>query len=309
MDITEKKQILVVKGIEGFCDRLAVLAYCIRYCIVNDALLCVDWRDNMWGQRTLDFDSYFDLINVNTISIEDAVKTIDENTTYFPTVWNKREVEQVPTDTSSFEKYKLGFDKEYTKINADIVVHNGCGNREWHYENILCNIRFKKHISDAIIERIKHIRGPYTVIHLRGSDRMKKMATVEETIADAVSEYEALMPYQKRRVFVISDMKDMIAEWKKLFPESMVPLDNYAVHKIENTREGTHKLDKYALEYFNITKHDLIMDTLADFIIICFSNQIISSCKPSYFYTMGKNIKNYSGGISRWLDYYSPEMD
>ena len=57
-------QILLLKGWEGFADRLQVLSHCINYCKVNQAAICVDWRDNMWGQETFDFHDYFEIIGI-----------------------------------------------------------------------------------------------------------------------------------------------------------------------------------------------------------------------------------------------------
>ena len=44
--------VVVFKGIEGWCDRLQVLAHCFAYCRKFNTALCVDWDDAIWcGMR------------------------------------------------------------------------------------------------------------------------------------------------------------------------------------------------------------------------------------------------------------------
>ena len=58
------QQILVVKGWEGFADRLQALSHCMNYCIKYNAAICIDWRDYMWGQDNEDFSDYFEIVGI-----------------------------------------------------------------------------------------------------------------------------------------------------------------------------------------------------------------------------------------------------
>jgi hypothetical protein len=113
----KSKQIVVLKGAAGFCDRLQVLSYCVQYCLKNDAILCVDWRDNFWGQGKLDFSDYFDLIDIETISLNDVLNKINNETKIYPAAWNYDEIKSVPNNTHDFNRFVLKFDKELEKID------------------------------------------------------------------------------------------------------------------------------------------------------------------------------------------------
>ena len=63
------RQILLVKGWEGFGDRLQVVTGCIKYCLHHNASICVDWRDYMWGQDKTDFTDYFEIMGVQSVPL------------------------------------------------------------------------------------------------------------------------------------------------------------------------------------------------------------------------------------------------
>ena len=68
------KQVVVVKGCEGFADRLQSLSHCLQYCLQNNAAICVDWRDDLWGQQTRDFADYFEVVDVSYLTLDDVAQ-------------------------------------------------------------------------------------------------------------------------------------------------------------------------------------------------------------------------------------------
>jgi hypothetical protein len=304
----KSKQIVVLKGAAGFCDRLQVLSYCVQYCLKNDAMLCVDWRDNFWGQGKLDFSDYFDLIDIETISLNDVLNKINNETKIYPAAWNYDEIKSVPNNTHDFNRFVLKFDKELEKIDADVLVNNGHGDRTWFFENIVHNIKFKPDITEIIVNRIKNIKLPYTVVHLRGTDRLNNVS-ITESIKPGIENFEKLAPYNKSSVYLISDMKGLVDAWREKYPDSMLVLDDYASFKIDNVEnKGTHMLEKRVLNFYKVTKHELNLDTLTDFVIMAFSDCSVGNNKDSYFTLMAKKLSTYGvNGISKWLNGYIPD--
>ena len=77
--------------------------------------------------------------------------------------------------------------------------------------------------------------------------------------------------------------------------------------KINNSTVGTHQLSKENLELYNITKHELNINTIYNFMIIVYSDWSIGN-NNSYFWRMARYINDVGiNKYSKWLNSYIPD--
>jgi hypothetical protein len=299
--MAEKQHILVLKGWEGFADRLQVLTDSIHYCVVNRATICVDWRDYMWGQSEMDFSDYFDIIGLQTIPLSEVVDKLKGGATITPPVWTPELLASRPTESIHYENFNVKFEK-YNKFDSDIVVINGKGLRTWHVDHLINNIKIKDSLVPSIVEKLSELRLPYTAIHLRGTDRL-----TDDSLRSIYTEYESLAPHLKARVFVISDMKEILQEWMKQYPDSLVIDKDPCVLKLPSTKLATHMYEGEALEFYGVTKHELNLNTITDFLVLAFANTTYGN-KQSVFTGMGKVMRQGGvDGVAKWLGGFIPQ--
>jgi hypothetical protein len=303
----EGQQIVVMKGWEGFADRLQVLSHCLHYCIIHKAAICVDWRDDMWGQEKLDFSDYFEIIGIPVVSLSNVIQLVKGGASVYPSAWNLETISSVPNESTHFDQYKLTFNNDYKRINSRIVINNTKAYRVWHLDNLISNIRLKKSISDIISSRVKNLERPYTVIHLRGTDRLSNLS-LEDAIKPAVDKIKLQPPHIVKRMYIISDMDSMINLWKTKFPQTKKLYNDSEIYKLPDETNGTHQLPKEVLQFYNIKKHNMNIDTITDFLIICFATWSFGNSKESTYTSLAK-FMNQGGvlGISKWLHGFHPK--
>jgi hypothetical protein len=295
-------QIVVLKGWEGFGDRLQVLSHCLEYCKANNAALCVDWRDPMWGQGDMNFDDYFEIIDVPTVAIEDVAAYAKNGASVSPPAWTMEQIAAPPTAATHFANYDTAFDKEYSMIDADIVMMSCRGHRTYHLSNLVQNMRFTRPVAREIASGLAEVRAPYTVAHLRGTDRLK-----DSTLAEVVAAYEALPEHNRLRCYVISDMKPLATDFLNTHPEAKRYKREPVIYKIPATKEGTHFLSKEVLDVYGVTKRQMILESLQDFILIAFSSWDVGSSE-SVFLKMGKFLRQAGPeGVAKWTHGWKPE--
>jgi hypothetical protein len=303
----EVQQIVVMKGWEGFADRLQVLSHCLQYCIVHKAAICVDWRDYMWGQEKLDFSDYFEIIGIPVVSLSDVVQLVKGGASVYPSAWDLETISSVPNESTRSDQYELTFNNDYKRINSQIVISNTKGYRVFHLDNLISNIRLTTSIAHIISSRFRNLERPYTVIHLRGTDKLSlSNLSLENSIKPAVDEITLQKPHILKRMYIISDMDLMFNLWKNKFPQTKKLYDS-EIYKLPNNTKATHQLPKEILQFYNIKKHNMNIDTITDFLIICFANWTFGNSKESTYTGMAK-FMNQGGvlGISKWLHGFHP---
>jgi hypothetical protein len=301
------QQIVVMKGWEGFADRLQVLSHCLHYCKLHNAAICIDWRDYMWGQESLDFSDYFEIINVPVVTLSDVIERVKQGAVISPPAWTLETLSVVNNESLRFKEYECEFNNSYDRIDAEIIVTNCKGIRTYHIDNLISNIRLKKNIAEIISSRLQNVEIPYTVIHLRGTDRLAE-SSLEDSIKPAVELIKVQPPHINARMYVISDMKQMVDMWVDYFPQTKKLYSDYEIYKLpDNLRSGTHKMTKEVLEFYGLKKHNMNIDTIFDFIVISFSKWCFGNSKESTYTKMGKFI-GQSGkiGVSKWLGGFYP---
>ena len=297
------QQIVVVKSGAGFVDRLQALSHIIEYCLVNKAVLCVDWRDYSWGQGQWDFHDFFEILGIYTIPIDIVARIV--NAKVIPACWTNELIKNPLQKQNYTEEYRGPIMQEgYKKIEGDIIVTNCRNYRYYHTRNILTNIRFKKNISDLIQQRLLNYYLPATVVHLRGTDRF-----TPDVIDVLIKEYNLLDEQSKKHVYHISDSVELMNEWNKKVPHSQLCIKNCSVLQITDTaKKATHLMDSTELKSFGINKYDLIIDSLADFVALTFATSAVGQTKSLYF-DVARKLAQYGGpeAIAAWLNGYKPQ--
>ena len=299
------QQIVVMKSGAGFVDRLQALSHIIEYCLVNKAVLCVDWRDYSWGQGQWDFHDFFEILGIYTIPIDIVARIV--NATIVPACWTNELIKNPLQKHIYTEEYRGPIMQEgYKKIEGDIIVTNCKGYRYYHTRNILTNIRFKKNISDLIKQRLSDYHLPATVVHLRGTDRF-----TPDVIDVLVKEYNLLDEQSKKCVYHISDSVELMNEWTLKIPHSQLCNKNCSILRITDTeKKATHLMNSSELKSFGIRKYDLIIDSLADFVALTFATSAVGQTKSVYF-EVARKLAQYGGpeAIAAWLNGYKPQTE
>jgi hypothetical protein len=294
----QKQQILVLKGWEGLADRLQSLSHCMNYCIKFNAAICVDWRDYMWGQGKSNFSDYFQIVGIPVVSLETVLKRIEEGAKVNPPAYTYSHLEAPPAEIIHFSEFASKIDNNCLKQEGDIIVHNSKGTRMWHLSNLIQNLRIAEEIRPSIISKLSRLYLPYTSIHLRGTDRK-----TDSTLKFVSDNYDQLPPHAKARSYIISDMSSLTEEWLALHPESHIIDETAPVLKIPPGKQGTHMLLEEVLEFYGITKHELNINTITDFLVIAFASWGVGHGESTFtrlatFLRQGGAI-----GVGKWLDW------
>ena len=312
-DTKKFDQILVMKGFEGFCDRLQVLSDCIEYCHKNNCHLCVDWRDSLWGQEKKDFSDYFHLNNIYSATIDDAVTLIENGGSIFPQ-WTVEELKEPLKDIVHYSKKPdLIFNGNYAKLPYDVLVHNCNGNRTYHAKNIISFISLNYDIASIIKHRIRNLTFPYCAVHLRTTDRIMVDRNCPDKIINIVKftvKKFMRMPEEKRRVVVVlSDSaqakQDFIRLASLASPKAYITSIKNNIDTLPENNAGTHQLGPDYLKENNVTKHEMNIDTLTDFMILCLADCSVFNNIKSLFSSMPNFIKDNSEkyAMKKWLHY------
>jgi len=297
----EQQQILVVKGWEGFADRLQALSHCMNYCIKYKAAICIDWRDYMWGQGTEDFSDYFEIVGIPVVPLATVLSRVTAGASINPIAYTYDLLREPPSQVIHFTEFQSKIDNSCLKQEGNIIVHNSKGTRMWHLSNLIQNIRVAESARKQIIQQLSGLQLPYTSIHLRGTDRK-----TDTTIAHVASGYAALPPHAKVRSYVITDMRTLAEEWIQKNPESKYVNENAPVLKIAPVTQGTHMLAAEVLEFYGITKRELNLNTIADFLVIAFASWGAGHGESTFTKLASFMRQGGSIGVSKWLD-WSPD--
>ena len=295
------QQILVVKGWEGFADRLQALSHCMNYCIKYNAAICIDWRDYMWGQDKEDFSDYFEIVGIPVVSLATVLSRVTAGAIVNPPAYTYDLLRDPPSQVMHFPEFQSKIDNSCPKQEGDIIVHNSKGLRMWHLSNLIKNIRVAESARKQIIQQLSGLQLPYTSIHLRGTDRK-----TETTISYVTSGYAVLPPHAKVRSYVITDMRVLAEEWIQKNPESRFVNENAPVLKIPPGTQGTHMLAAEVLEFYGITKRELNLNTIADFLVIAFASWGAGHGESTFTKLASFMRQGGSIGVGKWLN-WSPE--
>ncbi|MEK9556155.1 MAG: hypothetical protein VW352_06900 [Gammaproteobacteria bacterium] len=311
---------VMLKGMEGFGDRLQTLLQAIRYATVTKRTLIIDWRDNNWaGSTQINADYYFKLNtlpNFNLESFSIYYQHQGSELTVFPTAWKNYVLER--PDESFIYKDIFQIDPEdliwqicqweREDLIEDIVILPGVRKRSWRYSDF-ASISF----APWILQNLKKYGADndiryrsYNCVHLRAgskswaggnpgthpnySEMIKtKFPDCDSYLANVFSDFnEKKLGEKKLRTLVLSDSKWLSDVW----------IDTYGIgESIDNTldvdfRGATNvmKLDDRELSTKGLERTLLNFLAIRDFHLLLNAN-LIAHDGVSLFSTMADRIR------------------
>jgi hypothetical protein len=289
----DKPKYLLVKGWCGFADRLQCMSAAIKYANKHKRIICVDWTDSIWKGDTpnMNFDTFFDMTceGISTIPLDELLQKQNELSIY-PSVW-KDQLEKKP-DLYMYEKpYQIDLDSNPT-YKEDILVYTSTELRTYHKDNICNCIRVKEPYRSYIIEKLKEYQGYKTVVHLRGSDRVKP-DKYEEYIK---KNFEPKMKKNKNgTVLIVSDTESLFKYFQEKYPDSVVRTPNTSYTSSSDAGKPLHQDG-------SIDKYDFNTQTLIDFFIIMYANECIHD-ESSLFSKVSRFIRSTDDKYKQILNY------
>lgn len=274
--------VLVFRGLEGWCDRLQVLAHCLAYCKKFNASLCVDWDDGVWGAGEFDFNTCFELEGVKTMTKLQVLKLVATGRMDVrPSCWDLKKMAVHLHNETYKDEYIGEFMKfEIEKAPGDVLVTNGKGDRKWDVRDIVTHLRFKPAVLEGIKTRLKDFDPNSVVIHLRGTDRPDSKGNFTEKAIKAI-QHLAIPPHQ---VYVITDQRDLWEKFSAGFPGCRLANPTTRIMDIPpSSAQGTHQIDPKELRKLGIRKWDMMLDLLADWVALVSAQTAIGREESTYF--------------------------
>jgi len=273
--------VLVFKGIEGWCDRLQVLAHCLEYCEKFNSALCVDWSDGVWGAGEFDFHDCFDLEGVKVMTKQQVLRLVASGRVDVrPKCWDFTKIAYPMWNIVNADEYVgefMGF--EVLKAEGDVLVTNGKGARYWDLRVICRHLRFKPEVLKGVQERLKDFDPNSIVVHLRGTDRPDAEGTYTEKAVEAVKR-TGIPPQQ---VYVVTDQKELWEAFQKGIPEARLVNPNTNIFKIPPSVHGTHQTHPDTLKKVGVRKWDMMLDLLADWTALLTCATAMGRSESTYF--------------------------
>ena len=259
---------LISKGWEGFCDRLQALSHSVNMALRYNRILCVDWEDRIWSHDGSGFYRYFDLVDLPYVTSADQ---IPGHLKVFPSFWRGRF--SYKTDEWLYKiKNELLFDPLEGKHFEPVWVHPCVGLRTYDIPQLILHLRFTAETAADVHGLVDKVSGELPVVHLRGTDR----AVSEESWA-------ALRGKLPRACIVISDDAVLARRWCEESPDSVLLTDTL----VEGTIAG-HKLEPSKLEQQGLTKHQMNIRLLSDFVVLARAKEAYTLNENSLFFKMAR---------------------
>ena len=319
---------VVLKGVEGFCDRLQCLLQAIEYASQTGRILVVDWRDEHWSHnQSVKFCEYFYINGVKNIDIEDFLEFFNQNKNslgVIPKAWKNEMNNFNFIEFMSNKNFRLNENQAIlheisngckADFEEEIVVYPGRGFRKSTYFLTNClslSKELKENILNFSSQKNLYYRS-YDVIHLRGGSKKWLGGNVADysPVKDLHNQWQNADEYIKAiwdiykslksslPLYLISDSSKLIEIWLKKYNCGLA-LPNLVSTKVREC--GIHKLKPQDLLGINSPKKkDLNYECIRDFIIMLNSNFLIGD-DVSYFSKVAFKIKKLGIVITKFPD-------
>jgi len=308
-----QKKFTLLKGCEGFGDRLQCLLQAIEYSEVTGRTLVVDWRDEHWCHEDgKGFDNYFEIEGMETMKIEDFIKVFRERgMECMPAPWgeswhHKNEISKCYKreymEEGKNETWRKIINGEQKDFGEEIVIHTGTGARS-------CNADYcrRLRLKEYIIREIRtHARqklinkGEYACMHLRGGSKHFCGARTNNMKAhiEMIKKWPTLTSYldylekkfretseisDENRLLIVSDVEKLAESMKRRYSHAEI-IKHSCSSYFEET--GVHMIR----ENIGVAKEKIIKETIRDFNLMLNSKVIISD-GSSLYSNMAKRIQ------------------
>lgn len=168
----------LLKGAEGFGDRLQCLLQAIQYCEVTSRTLVIDWRDSNWTQdQSVKLTDFFNIKKIKTQTIQDFLQHTWGSQSINPISWRNK-LADINFENYIYEPdYNHGDNSIFSKIcknkildfRENIVVYPSVYFRVYRY-SFFYYLQFNESIISIFLKKLKEHnleRGQYNCIHLR----------------------------------------------------------------------------------------------------------------------------------------------
>lgn len=289
----------LMKGKEGFGDRLQCLLQGIKYAEKTNRHLVLDWRDDDWcHDKNEDVSKYFTIQKNSEFTREsffEYYRKHRESLTVAPRDW----VDKITDE--NYQKYiykkNLQFGKgnpilakiaknEIPDFPQDIVVYPSVGDRNWTW-NYISKLKLSNMMETEILctyLKLGMIPRKYNVIHMRGGSkawngghvnqkRLREKINVKFPTKDSYFDF-LFKKYQKLDtslpLLLLTDYGPMATEWVDRY-KCGVPISD--THNNFFKKCGTHKIQPHEMK--GLSKQTLCVETLRDFSLMINSNALV----------------------------------
>ena len=284
---------LLVKAWHGFGDRFQCLKMALDFAINNKVPILIDWSDSIWSHGSETFYQYFS-IDLPTFKIGD----IPQDATIFPPFWKDMLSLQLTERIINDHKDEIEVDgnANFFKRNfdTDVVVYTSVGFRHV-YPDFSPFANIFKVIHPVVLHKIRERNQKYRLenkigIHLRGTDRTNRVDK-ERRMTELNIRLVGLGLISGQEFIAVSDDPEFIKMWKSRYSFPVLT-------EVGNLggREGVH--NKRANDLF-ISKNELNIDLLVDFLTLGLCKKVVSTSKDSRF---GQEAERIHSQIKRILE-------
>ena len=318
-----RQRLVVLKGAEGFADRIQCLMQAIRYASATGRTLVVDWRDEDWVHDPSEpLSDYLNIEGHDTLPIADLLDQLRHDPSprsVFPEAWSDHLLTdqfnafmrdapfKLPENGACIDLIAKG---KRADFDADLVIYPGVGERTYQYSS-LNQIRLSPWIEAGIQDFAKahQIReSEFDLVHLRGgsktwmggfvADRSPVKAehsqwnSAEDYLKPIWEVYEHLLTHvsEKLPLYVMSDTPQLIELWQQTY-QCGKAIPNLV--RGDLTESGIHKLRK---SQTRISKRDINFECLRDFTLML-NSRILVGDGVSLFSLMALHCKNSGARI------------
>lgn len=284
---------VVLKGVQGWGDRLQCLLHAIWYASATGRHLVIDWRDNDWCHEPIPLSQYFTITGVPTLDLESFLyywEAHGHDLTVAPSSWSEKVADpgysqwiyepaySHPSNNALIGEICAGNAED---LEADVVILPGVGHRSFRYNDIGC-IQLAPQIQERVISYATQ-QGlgafEYDVVHLRGGSKEwaggsvplkdlnetihKQWPDLQRYLQVLWERYQKVVePLEERPLYVITDRQQLADAWWMYYDwGTLVP--SAAGELIRES--GTHRLRPEDLEATTLCKADLNIELLRDF--------------------------------------------
>lgn len=288
---------IMIKGVQGFGDRLQCLLEAIRISRETNRILVVDYQDKQWANNPeYDFEYFF--------IVDKSIKTITKKelqketiTTIYPYGWNQYNLFQNNLNlTSDNFKIDRSDNPDWFKFKIEqVIVHNGLGDRMWNWDDINL-LKLRPNILEVVKTKFEELgiyNKKYIAIHLRGTD--KPQDNKKTYVDDILKKVSLTLSEDPDKIVLLTDDVLLLNEFTEKFKKQFVSSNKFLEEPecFVNIDKGIHNLSNDDILCSKIEKKDLLIDSIIDFIILNQSNLLISDGN-SVFSNMSRDFKDYT---------------
>lgn len=295
----------VLKGVQGFGDRLQCLLQAIRYAINTERILVVDWRDTDWTHDpgSFGFDDYFRLRAVRSFGLREFLLYLEHHGSTLsvePAPWRHKLLDwryqnwiystifshaKEDGDEAHNQVITRILDYEQADFDADVVVLPGVYRRRCFYKDVgLMQLSpwAEQRVQALLAAQPELRRFGYDAVHLRGGSKawaggyvpLKGLAEqIATTWPDEDHYFERMhttysgiaQKHGTLPLLLVSDSQYLVDRWQERFGPCL-SLPTFN-HVLEES--GTHKIQAHTLQAHRISKQDLNLELIRDFTLLC----------------------------------------